>query len=94
MATNLETRIAELSAKQILNLDDVAMLTGLSKSYLYRLTSTHKIPYYKPSGKIMYFDRKDVEGWMRQNRVESTQEAEAAAVNYVVGKEAAGYGRA
>lgn len=86
-------RLSALSSKELLNLNDVAILTGLSKSYLYRLTSTHKIPYYKPSGKIIYFDRKDVEDWMKQNRVASTQEAEASAVNYVVGKEAAGYER-
>lgn len=37
-----------LSAKNVLTLEDAALLTGLSKSYLYRLTCTHSIPYYKP----------------------------------------------
>lgn len=73
-----------LAAKNVLTLEDVALLTGLSKSHLYRLTCTHQIPYYKPNGKQIYFDRGEVEAWMKQNRVATRQEAEQAAVAYVV----------
>ena len=50
-----------IAAKSMLTIDDVAFLTGLSKSYLYRLTCERKIPYYKPNGKLMYFDRGEIE---------------------------------
>lgn len=73
-----------IAAKSMLTIDDVAFLTGLSKSYLYRLTCERKIPYYKPNGKLMYFDRGEIEAWMKQNRVGTTQEAERKAINYVV----------
>lgn len=73
-----------LAAKNVLTLEDVALLTGLSKSHLYRLTCTHQIPYYRPNGKQIYFDRVEVEAWMRQNRVATQQEAERQAVTYVV----------
>lgn len=73
-----------LAAKNVLTLEDVALLTGLSKSHLYRLTCTHQIPYYRPNGKQIYFDRVEVEAWMRQNRVATQQEAERQAVAYVV----------
>lgn len=73
-----------LAAKNVLTLEDVALLTGLSRSHLYRLTCTHQIPYYKPNGKQIYFDRGEVEAWMKQNRVATRQEAEQAAVAYVV----------
>ncbi len=73
-----------LSAKNVLTLDDTALLTGLSKSYLYKLTCTHQIPYYKPNGKLMYFDREEIEAWQKQNRHSTTQEAEQTALNYVV----------
>ena len=46
-----------LAAKNVLTLEDAALLTGLSKSHLYRLTCTHQIPFYKPNGKQIYFDR-------------------------------------
>lgn len=58
-----------LAAKNVLTFNDVALLTGFSKSHLYKLTSTHQIPHYKPSGKNIYFDRKEVEDWLKQNRV-------------------------
>ena len=73
-----------IAAKSMLTIDDVAFLTGLGKSYLYRLTCERKIPYYKPNGKLMYFDRGEIEAWMKQNRVGTTQEAERKAINYVV----------
>ena len=62
-------RNTALAAKRVLTFDDVALLTGLSKSHLYKLTSTHQIPHYKPNGKNIYFDRMEIENWMKQNRV-------------------------
>ena len=73
-----------LAAKNVLTMEDVAVLTGLSKSHLYRLTCSHQIPHYKPNGKQIYFDRGEVEAWMKQNRVGTTKEAEQKAVAYVV----------
>lgn len=73
-----------LAAKNVLTMEDVAVLTGLSKSHLYRLTCNHQIPHYKPNGKQIYFDRGEVEAWMKQNRVATTKEAEQKAVAYVV----------
>ena len=73
-----------LAAKNVLTLDDASLLTGLSRSYLYRLTCTHQIPYYKPNGKQIYFDRDELEAWMKQNRVAPVKEVEQQAVAYVV----------
>ena len=72
-----------LAAKSVLTLDDAALLTGLSKSYLYRLTCTHQIPHYKPNGKQLYFDRAELEAWMKQNRVATTKETEQQAIAYI-----------
>jgi len=72
-----------LAAKTVLTLNDVALLTGLSKSHLYKMTCQKQIPYYRPNGKQIYFDRGDVEAWMKQNRVSTTQEAEQTAAKYV-----------
>lgn len=73
-----------LSAKNVLCLDDVVLLTGLSKSHLYKLTCSHQIPYYKPNGKHVYFDRIELENWMKQNRVATEDEVQATATNYLV----------
>ena len=69
-------RYSMLAAKNVLVLDDVVILTGLSKSHLYKLTCTHQIPHYKPNGKLIYFDRAEIESWMKQNKVETNEELE------------------
>lgn len=58
---------ADLSQKKFLSLEEAAHFTGFSKSYLYKLTYTHKIPHSKPQGKIIFFERVNLENWMRQN---------------------------
>ena len=73
-----------LAAKNVLVLDDVSLLTGLSKSHLYKLTCTNQIPFYKPNGKQIYFDRKEVEDWLKQNRVATRDEIDREATNHIV----------
>ena len=72
-----------LAAKNVLCFNDVALLTGLSKSYLYKLTCNHEIPHYKPNGKQLYFDRAEVEAWMKQGRIATDDEIETNAATYV-----------
>ena len=73
-----------LASKNVLCFEDVRLLIGVSGSHLYKLTSGNKIPFYRPNGKQIYFDRKEIEDWMRQNRVKPTYEIEAEAAAYVV----------
>lgn len=68
--------------KTVLNMDDVANLTGLSKSHLYKLTSAGKIPHYKQS-KHVYFDRYEIEAWLKENRIKTALEIEHDASRYV-----------
>ena len=79
-------RYSLLAAKNVLCLDDVALLTGLSKSHLYKLTCNHQIPHYKPNGKQIYFDRAELEEWMKQNRIATTTEIEQTAQAYCMKK--------
>ncbi len=76
---------AVLSNKQTLNIDEAAAFTGLAVSYLYKLTSTQEIPHYKPRGKMLYFDRSELESWLRQGKVSSNAEIERKAVAHIVG---------
>ena len=75
-----------LAAKNVLDIEAVVSLTGLAKSYVYKLTCRKEIPYYKPNGKLIYFDRQEVENWMKQNRVNSIAEAEKTASKYLLEK--------
>lgn len=77
-------QISIIAAKNVLTFEEAAFITGLQKSHLYKLTCKHEIPFYKPNGKMLYFDRKELEEWMKRNRVQTKAEAEQQAVNYVV----------
>lgn len=75
-----------LIQKTVLNIGEVAILTGYSKKYLYKLTSKNKIPHYKPHGKIIYFNRDELEKWMLRNRQATNDELEQEAISYSVNK--------
>lgn len=77
-------RLTLLSAKNVLTFDDIALLTGQSKSHLYKLTCAHQIPHYKPNGKQLYFDRAEIDAWLKRNRISTIDEIETEAVNYLV----------
>ena len=74
-----------LSAKQALTMNDASLLTGLSKSHLYKLVCAKKIPYYKSDGgKLTYFEKSELQAWQLQHRVKPACEIEQEAINYVV----------
>jgi len=68
--------------KKVLNIDEVCLFTGLSKSHIYKLTCYHKIPFYKQS-KHCFFDREEIEAWLKENRYKTTDEIDKEATSYV-----------
>ncbi len=68
---------AQVHHKHILSISEAAEFLGLSMSYMYKLTHWNKLPYYKPSGKIIYFKKTDLEEWMLQNRSKTQVEIES-----------------
>lgn len=77
-------RYSLLAAKTMLTIGDASVLTGLSKSHIYKLTCSKQIPFYRPNGKLVYFDKQELESWLKQNRVNTTAEAEQQAICYVM----------
>ena len=76
---------AVLSNKQTLDLKEAAVFTRLAESYLYKLTSMQEIPHYKPRGKMLYFDRSELEAWLRQGKVSSHTEIARKATAHIIG---------
>lgn len=72
------------STKPMLDFAEAVIYTGLASSYLYKLTSSQQIPHYKPGGKKIFFDRVELDAWLRQGRVSSLDEINAKATNHVV----------
>lgn len=71
------------SQKAVLNFEEVATYTGLSKSYLYKLTCSGGIPCYKPQGKRIYFNKQEIDQWLMQNRKATTKEIDNQAATFV-----------
>jgi len=78
-------QLTMLGAKKALTMNDTALLTGLSKSHLYKLVCRKAIPYYKSDGgKLTYFDKSEVEEWCLKHRVKTADELETEAATYAV----------
>lgn len=91
MEKSLELRVAELerqifNAKEILSFEEASRFLNLSKSYLYKLTSNNIIPHYKPQGKMIYFERKELEAWLRRHPIKSRDQIESEAQSYLFGR--------
>lgn len=64
-----------LQAKQVLTTDDVSRLTGLGEIQLRNLRAEKRIPYYKKTRKLVYYDKDEINAWMKENRVITIDEA-------------------
>jgi excisionase family DNA binding protein len=70
--------------KELLTVDETAMLLGVSLDHAYRLTSgkSPEIGFYKPKGKIKYIEKAEVLNYMRQNRTDGAMDLETKADQY------------
>jgi excisionase family DNA binding protein len=73
-----------LSQKTVLNFDEASEYTGLSKSHLYKLTSTGGVPCYKPTGKRIYFNKIELDEWLMRHKKQSSEELDTQAENYIL----------
>lgn len=65
-------RLATLN-KAVLDINETAMLTGYSVKYLRLLIAQRNIPYYR-RGNRLFFCRAELENWMMQQRIPTTEE--------------------
>ena len=50
--------------KKTLNFKEACLYMGLSKSQLYKLAKNGHIPHYRPSGKLLYFNKQELDEWL------------------------------
>ena len=75
--STIEDRIEQLkehiwTVKEVLTTSEASVYLGVSESYIYKLTSSKQIPHYKPNGKLVYFNRKELCEWAMRNRIQTT----------------------
>jgi excisionase family DNA binding protein len=68
--------------KTILNLSELSVYSGISKSYLYKLTHLGKIPFSKPFGKLIFFEKKEIDNWLLSNKHSMDSDLEIQANTY------------
>lgn len=81
----LEAKI--FMCREMLTVEEAAEYIGVSKSQVYIMTSNREITYYKPNGKKIYIERKELDDLQRRNIVYSKRVmAEKAAVASMQGR--------
>ena len=84
LIADLQKRVETLedmleAGKEVLTVDEAAKFMGMARSSLYKMTSDQTIPFYRPNGKMIFFEKSDILSWIRKNRVSSREEIEEEA---------------
>ncbi|MES2378116.1 MAG: excisionase family DNA-binding protein [Bacteroidota bacterium] len=75
-----------LAQKQVLNINEFCRYVGVSKSFCYKLTHTKAIPFYCPNGKLIFFNRDEVDKWLLSNPINPVADVEQETINYIANK--------
>ncbi len=67
------------TAKDFLNIDEVAAYLQVSKGYVYKLTMLKELTVYKPNGKNIFILRDDLNQWIKRNPSFTNSEIERQA---------------
>ena len=70
------------SLKTILNVEELAEYTGFKKSYIYKLVHSNSLPFSKPNGKVLFFDKQKIDEWLLQNASKSINELQQKALEF------------
>jgi excisionase family DNA binding protein len=60
--------------KDFLTAKEAAGYIGASLNYFYKLTSSHRLPMYNPTGRKLLFKRCELQAWIEQSRVSTDDE--------------------
>ena len=79
-----------MQERTLLTTEEAASYMGIKKSYLHKLMMKKEIQFFKPNGKLCYFDRQGLDKWMRRIRIASNQEIDSQAQGYILKKDMLG----
>lgn len=61
------------TTKDILNMKEVCQYLDISQSLLYKLTCSGEIPHFKPRGKMIFFEKKELIEWIKKSNLLSSE---------------------
>ncbi len=81
----------DFSNSKVLTFEQGCKYLGYKKSYVYKMTSAGILPFSKPNGKAIFFNRELLENWMLSNPSSSRSEKQVEAATYVKTKGGVNY---
>lgn len=69
---------------QLISIQELSKITGLSESYIYKRTASKpcEIPHYK-FGNILRFDMSEISDWLQSKKRKTREDLDAEALAYV-----------
>jgi excisionase family DNA binding protein len=63
-------------ADKPMRINEATEFLSLTKSVLHQLVFRNRIPYSKPTGKLLYFSKLDLMNWISNHRIRTGYELE------------------
>ncbi|WP_299007939.1 helix-turn-helix domain-containing protein [uncultured Tenacibaculum sp.] len=83
--SNIGRNETNIITSKIMDIEQLSDYLGLSKSHIYKLTSTHSIPHSK-RGKRLYFDKETINNWVLEHKIWTQDDIEKQAADYLIKK--------
>ena len=71
---HLEKLKVDVSQEKFMSIAECAAFLNLAKQTIYQKVSRNEIPYMKKAGRL-FFSKNDIEGWLKEGRRISGEEA-------------------
>ena len=81
--SNIGRNETNIITSKIMDIEQLSDYLGLSKSHIYKLTSTHSIPHSK-RGKRLYFDKETINTWVLEHKIWTQDDIEKQAADYLI----------
>ena len=83
-----ERKIVELQERvnrlEVLNLEEASAFLGIAKSTLYKMTHQNRLPYFKPAGKLIFFEKQALLDWVKGAKALSEEELKEEAAHKLI----------
>lgn len=72
--------------KSTFNVKDFSAYSGIKESYIYKIVGQELIKYSKPNGKMLFFNKSDIDRFLLQNPIKPKSEIEQEAIEFSLKK--------
>ena len=69
----------EIGGKDFLTVPETCAFLGIKRNYLYKLTASKKLPYYRPCGRKVLFKKSELQALVEMSRVSTDDELKSRA---------------